>query len=243
MIIIPALDIMAGKVVRLIQGKFQEVTVYSDQPTEIAKQWKNQGAQFLHIVDLDGAASGELKNFELINNIVKSVKLETEVGGGIRDTGTIEKLLGIGISKIVLGTKAIDDKEFLKNALETWPDKIIVSIDTTHGKVVKEGWTSASGINATDFAKELESLGVKSIIYTDIARDGTMSGPNVVGIKKILDAVQIPLIASGGISNIGDLKQLIDLEKEGLAGVIIGKALYEGSIYLREAIQFCLPKG
>ncbi|MFH1655910.1 MAG: 1-(5-phosphoribosyl)-5-[(5-phosphoribosylamino)methylideneamino]imidazole-4-carboxamide isomerase [Candidatus Omnitrophota bacterium] len=243
MIIIPAIDIMGGKVVRLMQGKFKEATVYSDQPTEIAKQWWNQGAQLLHVVDLDGAATGQLKNFELINNIVQNIKIQIEVGGGIRDMETIGRLIGIGVSKVVLGTKAIEDKEFLKETLNSWPDKIVVSIDATHGKVVKEGWTSVSGINATDFAKELQELGVKRIIYTDIARDGTLTGPNVKGIKSILEVVKIPVIASGGISDLGDLNKLKDLENVGLVGVIIGKALYERSIYLREAIKFCLPKG
>jgi len=242
MIIIPAIDIMGGKVVRLLQGKFQEATVYSDQPTEIAKQWWNQGAQLLHVVDLDGASSGQLKNFELINNINQSIKIKIEVGGGIRDMETIKKLIDIGVAKVVLGTKAIEDKEFLKEAVTKWQDKIVVSIDATHGKVAKEGWKSISSIDAGQFAKELQELGVKSIIYTDIARDGTLTGPNIVGIKKILDTVKIPVVASGGVSNIGDLKKLLELEKDGLVGVIIGKALYERSIYLREAIQFCLPK-
>lgn len=242
MIVIPAIDIMGGKVVRLRQGKFQEVTVYSENPFSVAEQWITHGAKYMHIVDLDGAASGQIKNFSIIGNIVENIKAEIQVGGGIRDIDTIQSLISIGVSKVVLGTRAIEDRNFLSKALEIWPENIIVSIDASHGKLAKEGWTSISTINATDFAKELQELGVRRIIYTDIARDGTLVGPNVAGIKSMLEATQIPIIASGGISNIEDLKEIKELEKFGLIGVIIGKAIYERSLSLREAIEFCSLK-
>lgn len=243
MIVLTAIDIMAGRVVRLKQGKVQDTTVYSEHPLETAQEWLKHGAQFFHIVDLDGAFSGQLKNFPIISEIAKNIKAEIEVGGGIRDIDTIQNLFNVGVARVVLGTKAIEDKDFLKKAIETWPEKIAVSIDTSHGKLAKEGWTSISAVNATDFAKELEKNGVRRIIYTDIARDGMMKGPNIEGVKSILDTVDIPVIASGGISNMGDLKKLKELEKLGLLGVILGKALYERSLYLREAIEFCSPRG
>ncbi|MBM3248316.1 MAG: 1-(5-phosphoribosyl)-5-[(5-phosphoribosylamino)methylideneamino]imidazole-4-carboxamide isomerase [Candidatus Omnitrophica bacterium] len=243
MIVIPAIDIMDGKVVRLKQGKFQEVTVYSEHPFDIAQQWIAQGAQFMHIVDLDGAATGQIKNLAVINSIIRYTKAQVQVGGGIRDIDTIQRLFSVGAASVVLGTKVIEDKDFLKKALETWPDKIIVSIDASHGKLAKEGWTSISTINATDFAKELQDMGVKGLIYTDISRDGMLKGPNIDGIKSILDSVDVPLVASGGISSLADLKKLKELEKEGLRGAILGKAIYERSLSLRGAIEFCSPRG
>ena len=243
MIVIPAIDIMGGKVVRLMQGKFQEVTVYSEQPAETAQQWVKEGAKALHVVDLDGAASGKVKNFEIINNIVQSTKAKVEVGGGIRDVDAIKSLINIGVDKVVLGTKAIDDKEFLNKVVNVWPDRIVVSLDASHGKLAKEGWTSMSNIKVSEFAKELQEIGVKRIIYTDIARDGTLTGPNIKGIKSILAVVNIPVVASGGMSKREDVYKIKELEKDGLFGVIIGKALYERTIYLREAIEFCSQKG
>ncbi len=243
MIVIPAIDILDGKVVRLKQGKFQEVTVYSEHPFDIAQQWISHGAQFMHIVDLDGAATGQIKNIVIINNIIRYAKVQVQVGGGIRDIDTIQRLISVGASSVVLCTKALEDKDFLEKALEFWPDKIIVSIDASHGKLAKEGWTSISTINATDFAKELQDVGVKGIIYTDISRDGMLKGPNIDGIKSILDAVDIRVVASGGISNLNDLKKLKELEKEGLFGIILGRAIYERTLSLREAIEFCSPRG
>jgi phosphoribosylformimino-5-aminoimidazole carboxamide ribotide isomerase len=242
MLVIPALDIFGGKVVRLIQGRFQEPTVYSNNPLEIAEQWKNNGAEIIHIVDLDGASAGKIINLGSIQLIARDIGILTQVGGGIRDIETIDNLFASGVSKIVLATKAIEDRDFLKRAIEVWPDRIIVSIDVIHGRVAKEGWKSVSQIDAKVFAKELQNLGVKSIIYTDISRDGMLSGPNLQGIKDILSTVDICVFASGGISDLRDLKKLKELEKDGLKGVIIGKALYERKIYLREAIEFCSQK-
>ncbi len=241
MIIIPAVDIKGGKVVRLSQGKFNEITVYSHDPVAEAKRWEMLGAKKLHVVDLDGAEKGEMKNLNIIIQIANAVKIPVEMGGGIRTETDIENLLTHGISQVVMGTKVIEDREFLKRILQKWDDKIIVSIDSSRGKVTQHGWTSVSNLNANDFAKELQGLGVKTLIYTDIARDGTLSGPNIKSIKEILGAVEIPVIASGGIAQIEDIEELKTLETDGLAGVIVGKALYENRFDLADALLIAEP--
>jgi len=242
MIIIPAIDIKDGKVVRLSQGKFHEMTIYSDNPIAIAKKWQASGASFIHVVDLDGAETGEIKNFEIISQIAKSIDIPMQVGGGIRSQDDIFKLLDSGISRVVLGTKAIEDREFLAGVLDRWKAQITVSLDCTRGIVAEKGWTATSGLKATEFAKELQDMGLKHLIYTDIARDGMLRGPNMESITEILSCVNIPVIASGGISGIEDIINLKKLEPDGLAGIIIGKALYENRLYLHDAIDVCKRK-
>ena len=243
MIVIPAIDIKDGKVVRLSQGKFDEVTIYSSDPVAIAQKWETNGAAWLHVVDLDGAEKGRVKNLDIIAQIVKSVKIPIQMGGGIRTRNDIEKLLSFGVTRVILGTKVVEDKEFFKSVLHDLPNRVIVSLDCSRGMVTQKGWTSVSNLKATDFAKELEALGLSCLIYTDIARDGTLRGPNLDSIKKLLEVVKIPVISSGGISALEDIAKLKALEPQGLMGVIVGKALYERSFYLKDAIALCSQKG
>ena len=243
MIVIPAIDIKEGKVVRLSQGKFHEITIYSGDPVATAKKWEAAGASWLHVVDLDGAEKGAMKNFDKIVEIAKSVTIPIQVGGGIRTSDDIAKLLSQGISRVILGTKVIEDKEFCKKILAQWANRIVISLDCSRGLVAQKGWTSLSGLKATDFASELQDLGLSCLIYTDIARDGTLKGPNLTSIKELLTAVRIPVIASGGVSSLEDIVKLKQLEPQGLMGAIVGKAIYEGCFALKDAIDLCLQKG
>ncbi|OGX25644.1 MAG: 1-(5-phosphoribosyl)-5-[(5-phosphoribosylamino)methylideneamino]imidazole-4-carboxamide isomerase [Omnitrophica WOR_2 bacterium RIFCSPHIGHO2_01_FULL_48_9] len=241
MIVIPAIDIKDGKVVRLMQGRFNDVTQYSDDPVKIAQRWEGDGAQWLHVVDLDGAQTGEPKNIDMIKQIIKAVRIPVQVGGGIRNIQTVSELVEANVARIVLGTRVIQDQRFRENILtiSAEAEKIAVSLDCSNGLVAQRGWTEVSNIKAVDFAKELEQLGLKCLIYTDIARDGMLSGPNIAGLKEILDVVNMHVIASGGISGINDLQKLLDLKDKNLIGVITGKAIYEGKLDLKEAIQLC----
>ncbi len=243
MMIIPAIDIKDGKVVRLFRGNFENPTVYSDDPIVIAKKWEATGAPMLHVVDLDGALTGFCKNFEIISLMATSVRIPIQVGGGIRSQYDIARFISGGISRVILGTKAIQSREFLKQVLAGWKEKIILSLDCSNGVLAQQGWTQVSNIKATDFAKEIEPLGVSCLIYTDISRDGTLIGPNIEGITEFLEMVKIPIIASGGIASIDDIKDLLQLESQGLIGIITGKAIYEGRLDLKEAIQLCSRKG
>jgi len=239
MILFPAIDIQQGKVVRLLQGKFDEVTEYAADPLDMAQQWVNRGAQWLHVVDLDGAQEGKIQNWDSIINIAKNVDVPVQMGGGVRTQEDIERLIDAGVKRIVLGTKVIEDRNFLKEILSRWPENITVSLDCSNGMVAQRGWTSVTELRGIDFAKELEALGLKYIIYTDIARDGMLTGPNFESIQEMLDAVSIAFIASGGISKLEDVKKLCALESQGLIGAITGKAIYEGTLNLEEALKVC----
>ena len=237
MLIIPAIDLRGGKVVRLFQGKFNRQKVYSADPVKVAKHWAKQGAKFLHIVDLDGAASGELKNIEVVKKILDQVGIGVEFGGGVRSMGTISKLLALGVKRVILGTKAASDVKFLKQAWKKFGEKIIVSIDAKHGKVLTQGWNCAVDKTTLGFAQELKLIGFKQLIYTDISKDGTLSGVNIFGIKELMAETGLSVIASGGVGSLEDLLKLKKLQKYGCAGVIIGKALYEGKFTLAEAFK------
>lgn len=237
MLIIPAIDLRDGKVVRLFQGKFNQEKVYSSDPVKAARHWAKQGAKFLHIVDLDGASSGAPKNLEVLKEIVTQVGIPVEFGGGVRNMATISRLLSLGVQRVILGTKAAADGEFLKKARKKFGEKIIVSIDAKNGKVLTQGWNRGAAKTTLDFAQELKGIGFKQIIYTDISRDGTLSGPNISGIKELLKLTGLKVIASGGVSDLKDLVKLKRLKKQGLVGVIIGKALYEGKFTLVEALK------
>jgi len=239
MIIFPAIDIKDGKVVRLFQGQFDKVTEYDDEPVLVAKKWEEQGAQWLHLVDLDGAQSGVIKNLEIVTNIAESVKIPTQMGGGIRSEEDITRLFSAGVQRVILGTKVIENLDFLKKLLSKWQEKIAVSLDCSNGMVAQRGWTKVTNIKAIDFAKELEALGLQCLIYTDIAKDGTLKGPNFEGLNEILDTVNIPVIASGGIASIDDIKKLCKLKSKGLIGAITGKAIYDGTLDLKEALKLC----
>lgn len=236
--IIPAIDIKDGKVVRLTQGMADQVTVYSDDPLEVARRWDAFGVELIHVVDLDGALGGKIQNFDAIKRVAEGIKSKVEVGGGIRDIETIKMILSAGADKVCIGTKALDP-EFLENVGRSFKNRIVVSIDAKDGIVYSKGWIHKTKTSAIDLAKEAEKIGITTIIYTDITRDGMLQGPNIRSLKELLSATHLDVIASGGISSIKDVKDLQALEKDGLRGMIIGKALYENKIDLAEAIKVC----
>lgn len=239
MLIIPAIDIIGGKVVRLEKGDFSKEKVYSSDPLEIAKNWEEKGAEFLHIVDLDGAREGKIKNVAIITNIMKNIKVPCEVGGGIRDRADIDYFLKNGAARVVLGTKAFEDSDYLRRLIDNFNEKIVVSCDFSGNNVVKKGWQEKTTLGTMDAVKQLQTIGVKTIVVTDISVDGTLTGPNFDILKEILAAVDISIIASGGVSSLEDIKRLRAIKNKNLEGVIIGKALYENKIDLKEAIELC----
>lgn len=240
--VIPAIDIKDGNVVRLIRGDYEQVTVYSTDPSDMARRWYSQGAGLLHIVDLDGALSGEPKNMDSVSMIVKSVSIPVELGGGIRSMESIKWAFNIGVAKVVLGTKVVEDVDFISAAVKRYGEKVVVSIDAKSGFVMIRGWTRTSTINAIDMARRMEHLGASSVIYTDVTADGTLAGPNLTRIDNFLNNVDIPVVAAGGISSVDDLRKLCALNRKNLMGVIVGKALYEGEVNLREAVSACLRR-
>jgi phosphoribosylformimino-5-aminoimidazole carboxamide ribotide isomerase len=236
MLVIPSLDLKSGCVVRFVKGRYSE-KVYSDDPLKVARHWYNQGAEFLHIVDLDGALTGEIKNIRILREILENLKIKIEFGGGIRDRKIIRQLLDLGVSRVILSTRAISDEDFLKKVIREFGKKIIVSVDERRNKIAIKGWRKTKDIGVLELAKRLKNLGLKSLIYTDTLRDGTLEGPNIETIKKILENVDISVIASGGIGSLEDIRSLKELEEKGLKGVIIGRALYEKKFLLPEAIR------
>lgn len=230
----PAIDIFGGKAVRLYKGDYAQMTVYADNPMDIARDFLNSGAKFIHIVDLEGAKSGETPNFEVIKRLVESTDAFIEVGGGIRDLATVKKYLDIGVGRVILGTAALTDREFLCEALKQYGEKIAVGVDIKDGFVAIKGWTEKSDTNALEFCIQLEKMGVKTVICTDISKDGAMKGTNRALYKEMSEKLGLNLIASGGVSSIDDIKALLEL---GLYGAIIGKAYYTGAINLKEAID------
>jgi phosphoribosylformimino-5-aminoimidazole carboxamide ribotide isomerase len=235
MLIIPAIDLKDGQCVRLQQGKKDAVTIYSGNPLATAKKWESFGARVLHIVDLDGAFTGNQKNLKSILEIRKAVKIILQVGGGIRNIATVDKLVSAGINRVIIGTSAIEDAPFVLDACNRFPGKIFVGIDAKEGKVAVKGWEEISAIGAKELAKRIEIVGVSGIIYTDISRDGMLTGPNIPALEEMVKTIKIPVIASGGIANIDDIKNLLKIK--GLWGAITGKAIYSGSLDLREAIK------
>jgi phosphoribosylformimino-5-aminoimidazole carboxamide ribotide isomerase len=240
MIVIPAIDLKDGKCVRLLQGKKEEVTVYSDDPAAMARHWENLGAELLHVVDLDGAFTGEQKNFDKIRSIREAIDIPIEVGGGIRDMVKIEKLISLGIDRTIIGTSAAKDPAMVKKACEKYPGKVLVGIDVKNGKVAIKGWEEVTEFGAVDLAKIMQSSGTAGIIYTDISRDGMLTGPNIDAMTRMVSEVNIPVIASGGVSKIDDIKNLMQIEN--LWGVITGKALYSGALDLKQAIDVVKEK-
>ncbi len=236
MLIIPAIDLKDGNCVRLVQGKKEAVTVYSNNPANTAKRWESYGAKLLHIVDLDGAFSGNQKNFDAIIRIRKSTKLMLQVGGGIRDSGNLLKLFSAGIDRVIIGTAAIEDPEFLTYSCDKYPGRVLIGIDAKDGMVAIKGWEEVTSINAKELARRLEIIGAAGIIYTDINRDGMLSGPNIEATREMVESAGIPVIASGGISCMEDIKNLLKIKN--LWGAITGKAIYSGALNLKEAIQF-----
>ena len=232
--IYPAIDIKDGKCVRLLRGSFDDVTVYGDNPAEMARKWESLGGEYIHVVDLDGALKGHGVNAESIKKICKAVNVPVQTGGGIRSISDIEAKLECGISRVIIGTKAVSDAEFVKEAVKRYGDKIVIGIDAKDGMVAIEGWEKTSEYRAVEFAKKMEEIGVKTIIYTDIATDGTLMGPNVDAMREMVNNTNMDIIASGGIGNIEHIKALIPT---GVEGVITGRALYTGNINLCDAIK------
>ncbi|MFH1783397.1 MAG: 1-(5-phosphoribosyl)-5-[(5-phosphoribosylamino)methylideneamino]imidazole-4-carboxamide isomerase [bacterium] len=237
MIVIPAIDLRGGQCVRLEQGKLEKETVFSRDPVFMAKLWQAEGAKMIHVVDLDGAFSGVSQNTRMIKKIVRSVNIPVELGGGIRSLKIIRKLLSKDINRVILGTVAVYDPSLVRKAIDEFGRRIVVGIDAYEGKVAIAGWKDITAVDAIDLARKLENWGISEIIFTDISKDGMMQGPNVSSIKKMAKAINIPLIVSGGVSSLKDVRRIKKLEKYGVSGMIIGKALYNGAIKLREAIR------
>ncbi|NYF25331.1 1-(5-phosphoribosyl)-5-[(5-phosphoribosylamino)methylideneamino]imidazole-4-carboxamide isomerase [Sporosarcina sp. JAI121] len=233
MILFPAIDIRDGKCVRLIQGDYNQEIIYNDSPTAMAKEWEKQGAEYIHVVDLDGAKTGNSLNRDAIQAIAKSVSIPVQVGGGIRTMEIIDAHIEAGVSRVIIGTAAIQDKPFLKEAVEKYGEKIAVSIDARKGFVATDGWTETSDVSAVDLLRELEAVGVKTVIYTDIMKDGMMQGPNFHELEMMDKASSIDIVASGGVSTEEDIVQLKELD---LYGAIIGKALYDGKLSLEKIL-------
>ncbi len=236
MIVIPAIDLKEGRCVRLEQGLMDKDTVYSDDPAGQALSWQEQGGELLHIVDLDGAFAGVPRNREAIRAIVEAVSMPTELGGGIRDLATVEAYLELGVSRVILGTVAKENPDLVAEACRLFPGRIVVGIDAKDGLVAVRGWADVTEKLATELAKEMEGYGVEAIIYTDIARDGMMQGPNIEATRQLAEAISVPVIASGGVSSLDDIARLMTVEATGVTGVITGKAIYTGSLDLREAV-------
>lgn len=235
MYILPAIDIKDGRCVRLTQGRMDAETVYSNDPAEVAKRWESLGAGIIHLVDLNGAVEGSAANFDVIKKIKDSVNIPVQIGGGIRDVKTAELYLDkVGVKRIIIGTAAYENPELLKTLTKKYPGRIAVGIDAKDGKVAIKGWITVTDEKAVDLAKKLEGIGVACIIYTDISRDGMLTGPNVEATREMAEAVSIPVIASGGISAVKDIASYKGVKLE---GIIIGKALYAGNIDLRLAVE------
>lgn len=242
MIVIPAIDLKEGRCVRLEQGLMEKDTVYNDDPGAQARSWQEQGGELLHIVDLDGAFAGVPRNRDAIRAIVEAVSIPTELGGGIRDLQTIEAYLDLGIDRVILGTIAKENPELVREACRRFPGHVVVGIDARDGMVAVRGWADVTEKLATELAREMEGFGVEAIIYTDIARDGMMGGPNLEATRALAESISIPVIASGGVSCLDDIARLMTIEQYGVTGVITGKALYTGSLDLRKAVALTKRK-
>lgn len=237
--LIPAIDLKNGQCVRLKQGLMEQATVFSDSPAQMAAHWHQQGARRLHLVDLDGAFAGEPKNFPAIKEILAAVAqhIPVQLGGGIRDLQTIEKYLSLGLNDVIIGTAAVKNPAFVREACREFAGHIIVGLDAKDGMVAIDGWATVTEYHVIDLSKQFEDDGVNSIIYTDIGRDGMMSGVNIEATVKLAQAVNIPIIASGGLTNLDDVRALCAVAKQGVAGAITGRAIYEGSIQFDQAQQ------
>jgi len=236
--VIPAIDLKEGQCVRLKQGRMEDATVFSENPVTMAEKWVAAGTQRLHLVDLDGAFAGKPKNYQVVADIAKAFPdLVLQVGGGIRDEDTIQRYLDVGVRYIIIGTKAVTEPHFVNDVCLSFPGHIIVGLDAKDGKVAVDGWSKLSHHDVIDMAQHFERDGVEAIIYTDISRDGMMAGVNVESTVKLAQAVRIPVIASGGVTTLDDIKALKAVEEEGITGVIVGRAIYEGTVDLSEALK------
>jgi phosphoribosylformimino-5-aminoimidazole carboxamide ribotide isomerase len=241
--IFPAIDLLDGKCVRLYQGDYAKSEVFNDHPAAMAQSWLEQGTTKLHLVDLDGAKAGQPVNLAAIASILDMVKttatqpVQVQVGGGLRTEASVHQLLTLGVDRIILGTVAVEQPDLVKNLCQKYPQQIVVGIDARNGKVATKGWLETSTVLATDLAKQMAEIGAAAIIYTDIHRDGTMTGPNIDALREMANGIDIPVIASGGVSSLRDLLNLLSLESIGVTGAIVGRAIYTGEVNLREAIR------
>jgi phosphoribosylformimino-5-aminoimidazole carboxamide ribotide isomerase len=237
LIVIPAVDLKEGRCVRLSQGRMDQESVYSEHPVEMAKHWESKGAERLHVVDLNGAVMGKPIHRSLIKEITQSLRIPIEVGGGIRNIATIEDYLSSGVRWVILGTAGFQNRSLVEEACRQFPERIILGIDARGGRVAIQGWNEVVSLDAVDLAKQFEGKGLSAIIFTDIERDGMSTGLNFESTRRLSTSISIPMIASGGVSRIGDIEHLLELESEGVIGVIVGRALYTGSLDLEEAIR------
>ncbi|MBD2434127.1 MULTISPECIES: 1-(5-phosphoribosyl)-5-[(5-phosphoribosylamino)methylideneamino]imidazole-4-carboxamide isomerase [Fischerella] len=235
--VIPAIDLLEGRCVRLYQGDYDRSQVFSENPVDVAKQWVEQGATRLHLVDLDGAKAGKLVNLKAIEAIAQAVSVPIEVGGGLRTPDSVQQLFDLGVQWAILGTVAVEQPQLVQQLCQEFPQQIIIGIDARNGKVATRGWLETSEVLATQLAVQMQELGAAAVIYTDIHRDGTLAGPNLDALRELAAAINIPVIASGGVSSLTDLLSLLALEPQGVTGVIIGRALYTGDISVSEAVR------
>ncbi|HLO50580.1 MAG TPA: 1-(5-phosphoribosyl)-5-[(5-phosphoribosylamino)methylideneamino]imidazole-4-carboxamide isomerase [Kamptonema sp.] len=235
--VIPAIDLLEGRCVRLYQGDYARSQTFSENPVEVARQWVEEGATLLHLVDLDGAKAGKPTNLNAIEAIVRAVDVPCQVGGGLRDRASVARILNLGVQRAIVGTAAVEQPQLVADLCGEFPRQILVGIDARNGKVATRGWLQTSEVLATELAQAMADLGVAEIVYTDIHRDGTLSGPNLDALRELAIAISIPVIASGGVSSITDLLNLLALESIGIKSAIVGRAIYTGDISLKEAIQ------
>lgn len=241
MLLIPAIDLKNGQCVRLRQGRLDDVTVFSNDPVSMAKRWADEGAQRIHVVDLDGAFKGVPGNLKAVEQIAAAVKVPVQVGGGIRDEETVQRYLNAGVQYVIIGTKAVNAPHFLRDLCIEFPNHVMVSLDAKDGRLALNGWSKLTHHDAVEMAVHCERDGVASIVYTDIGRDGMMEGFNVEATSKLADAVSTPVFASGGVSTLDDIRKLKEIEHTGVAGAVIGRALYENSFTLAEANKIANP--
>ncbi|MBI5314337.1 MAG: 1-(5-phosphoribosyl)-5-[(5-phosphoribosylamino)methylideneamino]imidazole-4-carboxamide isomerase [Nitrospirae bacterium] len=235
MLVIPAIDLKDGRCVRLRQGDMADETVYSDDVTEVARQWQQQGAGLIHVVDLNGAVDGEPKNLPHIESVMNAVRVKVQVGGGIRTIDTVRRYLNAGVSRVVLGTAALTNRALLDLACQEFPQRIVLGLDARDGRIAVKGWTSVSDVKAIDLLKELSGCAIAAVVYTDIARDGMLNGPNIPALKEVVECSSFPVIASGGITRLEDLQAVRSLGPK-IEGAIVGKALYDGKLDLKAAV-------
>lgn len=235
--VIPAIDIQGGKAVRLRQGRAEQATVFSDFPLEVARRFASGGASMLHVVDLDGAFTGRPVNFEIIRRIVSGVGVPVQVGGGIRNFDIASRHLGAGVARVILGTSIVRDLEEVLRITKAYPGRVAAGIDAKDGFVAIRGWVEVTGVKAVDLARRMEQTGISCFIYTDILRDGMMAGPNFPSIREFAKGLSTPVIASGGVSGLADVEELRKLEADGVCGVVIGRAMYDGSIALGDVLR------
>jgi phosphoribosylformimino-5-aminoimidazole carboxamide ribotide isomerase len=239
--VIPAIDLLAGKCVRLYQGDYTRAEIFNNNPIEVARNWASQGVTRLHVVDLDGAKQGQSVNLEVIGAIVRAISIPIQVGGGLRDRHSVTQLLNLGVDRAILGTVAVEQPELVTELAREFPGQIVVGIDARNGKVATRGWLETSEVSAIELARAMADRGAAAIIYTDIHRDGTLSGPNLPALRELATNINIPVIASGGVSCLTDILSLLALEPVGVKSVIVGKAIYTGNLDLSEAIQAVGP--